>query len=365
MTHPFDPIIINGMALANRFVRSATWEGLATDDGMVTDRLIELYRNLAEGEVGLIISSHCYVAPSGKATPWQVGIYSEKLLPGLTRLVRTVHEAGGKIVCQLAHAGLFGRPDIPGEVPFAPSAVSGFTGTLPRAMTPDDINGTIIHFGDAAALARSAGFDGIQIHAAHGYLLSQFLSPAFNQRQDDYGDSVENRARLAIEIVKEVRDRVGPGYPVLVKMNCRDYLPGGLELDEALQIADMLRTAGVDAIEVSGGTLVSGKQSPSRTTIRKTDDEAYFEEAARAFKESLDIPIILVGGIRSFAVADRIISEPAADCVSMSRPLIREPDLVKRWKSGDHTRAACLSDNRCFEPAMAGRGVCCIVEQNS
>jgi len=363
MAHPFDPIVINGMTLRNRFVRSATWEGLATDNGEVTDRLLQLYRELAEGGVGLIISSHSYVAPNGKATPWQIGICADKLLPGLNQLTRTVHDAGGIIACQLAHAGLFAMADRPGENSLAPSAATGFTQTAPREMTEDEINGVVLSFADAAGRAKSAGFDGVQIHAAHGYLLSQFLSPVFNQRRDNYGGDAKNRARIVKEVLIAIRDRVGPDYPVMIKMNCRDYLDGGLELDDALRIAEILQDNGLNAVEVSGGTLSSGKQSPSRTAIRETGDEAYFEEAARAFRETLAIPVILVGGIRSYTVADRILAEPAADLVSLSRPLIREPALVNRWLSGDHSRAECLSDNRCFGPAMSGKGIYCVVEK--
>ncbi len=364
MPQPFDPITINQMTIPNRFVRSATWEGMATDDGAVTGRLIDLYKQLTEGGLGLIISSHAYVAMAGKATPGQIGIDSDNLLDGLGRLTGAVHAAGGRIAAQLAHAGLFALPDATGgEAPLAPSAVTGFSKTPPRAMASDEIDAVVASFADAAVRAKSAGFDGVQIHAAHGYLLSQFLSPAFNKRSDDYGGTTNNRARIVIEVLAAIRARVGPDYPILIKMNCRDYIENGLELDNFLQVAEMLQENGLDAIEVSGGTLASRKESPSRTGIRTADDEAYFEEAARALKENLRIPIFLVGGIRSYAVAERIISESAADGVSMSRSLIREPDLVNRWKSGDHSPAKCLSDNQCFGPAMAGDGIYCVVDK--
>ncbi|MEJ2165565.1 MAG: NADH:flavin oxidoreductase [Desulfobacterales bacterium] len=224
MSKLFEAGEINGMRLSNRFVRSATWEGMAADSGACSPKLIELMAALAEGGVGLIISSHAYVSPEGQAGPRQLGVYRDELLPGLEAMAKAVHEKGGKIVMQLAHAGYFAFAKSTGQTPMAPSSVEGFAKTPRREMTLEDIKSVVKAFGAAAIRAQRAGFDGVQIHSAHGYLLSQFLSPAFNQRQDQYGGDIRNCARALIEVLGSIRDAVGNDYPVLVKMNCRDFI---------------------------------------------------------------------------------------------------------------------------------------------
>jgi len=357
----FEATNINGMIIKNRFVRSATWEGLAEDDGMCTDKLINLMCKLVEGEVGLIITGHTYVHKKGKASPWQLGIYEDRLIPGLHEMTDAVHKRGGKIAVQLAHAGMYANTGIKGDIPFAPSLVSGFRKSAVQEMMPQDIQDVIEAFGLAAQRAKKAGFDGVQIHAAHGYLLSQFLSPAFNKRQDKYGGDIENRANILIEILSGIRKQVGNNYPVLIKMNSCDFLEQGLELDDSLIVGAILKKAGIDAIELSGGTIASGKKGPVRTGIVSGKNEAYFKDAASVFKEKIDLPIMLVGGIRSFSLAQQLVNDNIADYISMSRPFIREPGLIKRWKAGDHNQAACLSDSKCFIPAMNGKGIYCVV----
>ncbi|MBT8374605.1 MAG: NADH:flavin oxidoreductase, partial [Deltaproteobacteria bacterium] len=241
--------------------------------------------------------------------------------------------------------------------------ISGVTEHDVQQMTLSDIQDTVESFGQAALRAKKAGFDGVQLHSAHGYLLSQFLSPFFNRRSDRYGGSIENRARIHVEIIDTVRSYIGKDYPLMIKMNTGDFIEGGLELDDALKAGVLFSQNGLDAIELSGGTGLSGKLNPIRTGIRKESDEAYFEEAAVLFKEHIHIPLILVGGIRSFEVAERIVTSGIADYISMSRPFIREPDLVNRWKSGDRSKAACLSDSRCFVPARTGKGIYCVMDE--
>jgi 2,4-dienoyl-CoA reductase-like NADH-dependent reductase (Old Yellow Enzyme family) len=363
MSKLFDVTQLNGMTLKNRFVRSATAEGMAVEDGEATPRLINLMAELAEGGVGLIITGHAYVAKRGQATPGQLGIYDDKLIPGLRAMVDAVHKRDGKIVAQLAHSGMLAIPKLINSAPLAPSAIEGLSDVPLQEMTIEDIHETIEAFGKAADRAHEAGFDGVQIHAAHSYLLSQFLSPAFNHRKDSYGGSIENRARMPVEVVQGIRKRLGRDHPVSIKMNCRDFLEGGLELEDALQAGTMLKQAGIDAIEVSGGTFVSGDLMPVRTGIETEKDEAYFQTEARTFKQRIDIPIILVGGIRSFSIAARIIDEHSADYISLCRPFIREPGLINRWRSGDLSRATCLSDSKCLRPALAGKGVYCVVKK--
>jgi 2,4-dienoyl-CoA reductase-like NADH-dependent reductase (Old Yellow Enzyme family) len=363
MSRLFESTEINGLKLSNRFVRSATWEGMAGDDGSVTPALVNLMARLAEGGVGLIISSHAYIKPEGQAGPRQLGVYQEALVPGLRQMTQAVHEQGGRMVLQLAHAGGFANSKLTGQTPLAPSAVEGFSKIPPKEMTSEDIREVTEAFGLAARRAQAAGFDGVQIHTAHGYLLSQFLSPLFNKRLDDFGGTAENRYRVLGQVLKKVRSAVGDDFPVLVKLNSQDFLEGGLTLEDSVKIGGWLQGDGIDAIELSGGTLKSGTLSPSRSGITTEEQEAYFTEGAKAFKEKVTVPLLLVGGIRSWPVAERIIEQGTADYISMSRPFIREPGLIRRWRSGDLRPAFCISDNQCFGPAMAGKGIYCVVEK--
>jgi 2,4-dienoyl-CoA reductase-like NADH-dependent reductase (Old Yellow Enzyme family) len=363
MSKLFETTEIKGMKLRNRFVRSATWEGMASPEGAVTPKLIDTMAALARGGVGLIISSHAYVRKEGQASPWQIGVYKDELIDGLREMTAAVHEAGGKMVLQLAHAGHFAAEDLTGTPPLAVSAYEGLAQTPRKEMTGKDIGELVTAFADAAGRAKSAGFNGVQIHAAHGYLLSQFLSPAFNRRTDDYGGSIRNRSRIHLEILQAIRKVVGNNYPVLIKMNCRDFAENGLSLEDSLVAAGLLADAGLDAIEMSGGLLTGGKLSPSRSRIDSEDKEAYFREELRAFKKQIRIPLILVGGIRSFGVADELVEEGAADYISMSRPFIWEPDLIARWKEGDRRKAECRSDNLCFKPGLEGSGIQCVTKQ--
>ncbi len=363
MTILFEPSKINGMQLSNRFVRSATWEGMADENGNVTPKLKGLMTTLAKGGVGLIITSHAYVQKSGQAVPRQLGVYRDELIPDLREMTGAVHANGGKIVLQLAHAGFFGNAKLTGHTPLAASLVAGIAKSPRKEMTAQDIQEIIKAFAEAAGRAQGAGFDGVQIHAAHGYLLSQFLSPMFNHRKDGYGGDIQNRARILMEVFNSVRETVGENYPVLVKMNCRDFVENGLSLADSVRVGQMLANHGIDAIELSGGILTSQKLSPTRMGIKSEEKEAYFQTEAKTFREKIDVPLILVGGMRSIAVAERLVNESIADYISMSRPLIREPDLINRWKTGDLRKAACVSDNQCFAPGMKGLGIYCVTKE--
>lgn len=361
MSRLFESSEIAGMQLSNRFIRSATWEGMGKEDGAVTPKLVKVMAELAAGGVGLIISGYAYVRPDGHANPWQIGVYKDELIPGLQEITAAVHEAGGKIVMQLAHAGHFTSRKLIGQPPLVVSNYEGLARSPRKEISIDDIGELVKAFADAARRARAAGFDGVQIHAAHGYLLSQFLSPIFNRRLDEYGGSLVNRARILLEIYKATREVVGDNFPVLIKINCRDFSENGLSLEDSVQAASLLADAGLDAIEVSGGLLTGGKLSPSRPGIDSEEKEAYFSEELKAFRKAIHIPLILVGGIRSFEVAERLVQDGLADYIAICRPLIREPDLINRWKSGDRRPAECLSDNLCFKPGLAGEGVYCVV----
>jgi 2,4-dienoyl-CoA reductase-like NADH-dependent reductase (Old Yellow Enzyme family) len=363
MTKAFESTEINGMVLANRFVRSATWEGMATPEGACTPALVDLMSGLARGGVGLIITSYAYVRTDGQCSVGQLGIYKDDLIEGFRHMTKAVHDLGGRIVFQIAHGGFYADPKLTEQVLLAPSRIEDVRKSAHREMTLEDIRGVVESFGHAACRAKEAGFDGVQIHAAHGYLLAQFLSPAFNKREDDYGGPLENRARALLEVLRRLKTEVGNDFPILVKMNSEDFVEGGLTLEDAVKVGAMLQEGGIDAIELSGGTPLSGKLGTIRKGIKSEEDEAYFKDSAKAFKKALQTPLFLVGGIRSFQVAEKLLGEGTADYISMSRPFVREPALVNRWVSGDLQRAACLSDSLCFRPAVAGEGIYCVTEQ--
>jgi 2,4-dienoyl-CoA reductase-like NADH-dependent reductase (Old Yellow Enzyme family) len=359
----FEPTVINTLPLPNRFVRSATWEGMATADGQVTPKLTDTMVALAQGGVGLIISGHAYVQQVGQASPFQMGFYDDSLIAGLQSMTAAVHAAGGRIVAQLAHAGNFAMEKAIDRPPVVASAFDGLAKTPRSELSASDIDDLKAAYVTAARRAQAAGFDGIQLHSAHGYLFSQFLSPWFNRRSDDYGGSLDNRVRLHVETIQAIREAVGDDFPILVKLNCEDFAEGGLTVADSISAARQMVAAGLDAVELSGGLLTGGKLSPSRPNINTPEKEAYFQEAARAFKQALDVPLILVGGGRSPEVAERLLEDQTADYCAMSRPLIREPDLIKRWQSGDRSPARCLSDNMCFRPGMTGKGIYCVTAE--
>ena len=366
MSALFESTVINGMSLANRFVRSATWEGLATTDGACTNRLTDMMVNLAEGGVGLIITGHSYVSREGQAGPWQLGIHEDAMLPGLTQMTDAVHRSGGKICSQLAHAGAEAAAQLSAMEAIAPSMLLAHGKAMCREMSKEDIDRVVHAFGDAAARAKRSGFDAVELHAAHGYLLSQFLSPLTNRRTDEYGGTLTNRGRMTLEVLRSVRHAVGPDYPVLIKVNAEDFAEGGFSVEDMLELSAMLEKEGIDAIEMSGGTGgEASKYHPVRFGTIAEENEAYYRDAALRFKQSVRVPLILVGGIRSPEVAERLVADGTADYVALSRPLICEPDLVNRWKNGDTTKSACVSDNRCFKPIMSGEGLRCLLGEKS
>ena len=360
----FDKTKINQMELKNRFVRSATWEGLANSDGSCNEELTELMLELAKGQVGLIITSHAYVNQTGQAGIRQLGIYSDQLTASYIKIVEKVHREGSKIIMQIAHAGGRASAQLIKSQPFGPSSLEIKDCMMCREMTKNEIFQIIGDFKNAAVRVKKAGFDGVQIHAAHGYLLSQFLSPFFNKRKDEYGGSIENRARLILEILQAIRSELGKQFAIHIKINSDDFIEGGFTQSEMVQVSAMLESAGIDAVELSGGTsLKTSKHSSSRVGgIDSKEKEVYYREAAKLYKGKITVPLILVGGIRSYEVAKELIEKNLADYISLCRPLIREPDLIKNWQEGDIKRAACISCNKCFEPTRAGKGIYCVIE---
>ena len=328
---------------------------------LVPPKLIDLMEQLAQGQVGLIVTGYAFVSREGQAAPFQLGVDSDDLFPGITEMANRVHRADGKIVMQVAHGGLFAQPQLTGQEPMGPSAMKTESGSTGREMSRQEIEGIVKAFRESAIRAQRAGFDGVQIHAAHGYLLSQFLSPFFNKRSDEYGGTITNRARLLLELVQNVREAVGDKFPLLVKINTEDFLDGGLGVEDMLAVAKMLEKNGVDAIELSGGTILGILRGTPNTSFSRIGNEAnYYESAAKLYKDKVGIPLMLVGGIRSYELSQRLVVEGVCDYVSLCRPLIREPDLVKRWESGDTREAECVSDNACFRPGLEGKGVHCV-----
>jgi 2,4-dienoyl-CoA reductase-like NADH-dependent reductase (Old Yellow Enzyme family) len=360
MSELFQSARIGSIEVRNRFVRSATWDGMAEDNGAVTERMLDLYRSLAKGGVGLILTGYAFVTLRGKAGPGMLSADSDELVPGLGKLAAVAHEDGAKIVLQIAHGGSQTIAKT-GMTPEAPSAVEDrMTRKLPVEMTQDDIERVKQEFAAAARRGKEAGFDGVQLHAAHGYLISQFLSPYCNVRSDDYGGSIENRARMLFETYEAIRDRVGGDYPVMMKINVSDFDGVGLTDNDSLWVCQKMSEMGMDAIELSGGVPAAGELSAARFAINSPEKEAYFRDYAKRFKPHLDCPVILVGGLRSIGVMEEIYGEESAQFFSLCRPFISEPDLINRWQSGDTEPARCISCNKCLTTAFMGESLRCV-----
>jgi 2,4-dienoyl-CoA reductase-like NADH-dependent reductase (Old Yellow Enzyme family) len=320
----------------------------------VSEAQLDLYKRLAAGGVGLIITGHSYVAhPHGRAALLQNGIFDERFVEGYKRMVNTVHQQGAKIVLQLNHAGRQTLPDIIEEnMPVAPSDRFDEKGRqVARALTADEIERLKEAFETAAARAKRAGFDGVQVHVAHGYLLAQFLSPFTNQRSDEYGGSREQRTALPAEIAYRVKAAVGRQFPVYAKLNTTDGIsdPVQISLDDVVYAAKMLEAHGVDAIETSGGTARESRLVMAKPGILNPGQEAYFAPAAQKVKAAVKIPIQLVGGLRSVEVMNSILDQGIADMLSLSRPFVLEPDLVNKLAAGQK-KVKCVSCNACFNP---------------
>ncbi len=358
----FEETGIKGLKIKNRLVRSATWEGMCDPDGRPTERLCRLYKSLADGGIGLLISGYTFVKPEGKQLAGTLGINTNAFKGDYERLIKTVHDSGGTIAMQLVHAGGQAIPDYSGSELVAPSAVIvAHYQAKPRALLLAEIKDIINAFGEGAYRAREYGFDAVQLHGAHGYLLNQFMSPHTNLRTDEYGGDIDNRSRFVMEVYQKVRANVGNEFPVMIKMNCTDNMEGGLTLEDGLIVAKRLSEAGIDAIEVSSGNSASGiKNGPLRMRINKPEKEAWNMPYAREVNKIVKCPVMVVGGFRSYEVCEKAIKEDGIDYITMSRPLIREPDLASRWKRGDSAKARCISCNRCFKPGAEEGGIYCV-----
>ena len=385
----FSPIKIGDVELSNRFVCSATYEVESKETGEVSDELIKRYVRLAKGGVGLSVTGMMYVHSSGRGYKYQTGIHNDSMTAGLSKLVDAVHKEGGKIAFQLAHCGRQTTKGMAGQTPLAPSSRGRdpLNFVKPKEMTENEILETIKSFGAAAKRAVQAGADMIQLHAAHGYLICEFLSPFFNIRTDSWGGSDEYRFRFLKEIYQEVKNVVPEGYPVFVKLNTNDYTPKeGITPSLAAKFAKWLAELGIDAVEVSCGAtnysymnmcrgdvptpeLVQGlswwekpigKLMISKLEGRYNLEEGYNLGAAKMIKPVLgDTPLLLVGGMRKVSHMEDILKNGYADIISMSRPFIREPFLVKKIEEGKMEKVSCVSCNRCLAAVVNNLPVYC------
>jgi 2,4-dienoyl-CoA reductase-like NADH-dependent reductase (Old Yellow Enzyme family) len=360
----FEHVKIGRLRLKNRFMRSATYDGGADRSGHVTDWQTRLFESLAKGGVGLIVSGLASVHPTGRISAFQNIVSDDAAIEGLRRLVDVAHANDARIALQLAHCGREAHVYQAhyGEVAGAPSVVLADPHfQYPhRALGNEEILEIVAAFGHAAGRAKAAGFDAVQIHAAHGYLVSEFLSPYTNRRKDRWGGDPASRFRFLAAIYEAVRSAVGDDYPVMVKLGVADGFADGLSFSEGKVHALRAAALGFDALEISQG--VRGNfyaETEFRKGIKHLKDEAYFRGWTQAISRQSAVPLIMVGGLRSLYLMETIVSEKQADLVALSRPLIREPDLIDRWQQGDYGPSRCISCNHCFEALLEGTRLCC------
>ena len=345
----FDQTEFAGLHLKNRFIRSATRDGLADDRGQVTPELLQVYADLAKGGVGTIITGHAYVTDIEQSKqPRQMGMYDDSLIDGYKLLTEMVHRYDVNIILQISCVGAQTYTGGAERVLWGPSPVEDLaTGFTPREMSTEEILFLQNAFAAAAVRAKNAGFDGVQIHAAHGYVLSKFLNPYYNRRNDGYGGSLENRARMLCETYAAIRRNVGPDYPILIKINCSDFMDQGMTFAESTDVCKKLVALGLNAIEVSGGSF-SSRPNEGPVRIIKKGQEHYFRSYAEKLAQEVDAPVIQVGGNRDFKALEEILNSSKIEYFSLSRPLICESDLINRWQTGDLKRAKCISCNKCL-----------------
>ena len=319
----FDPINIRGLSLKNRLVMPPMATNMATEDGEVTDRHIRHYTTRARGGVGLIIIEHTYVSRDGRVSQGQLGLYDDRLVPGLKRLVEAIHAEGTKVIIQLTHGGAKAPRNVTGEQPAGPWTVMlPNASEVSRPLTIPDIKAIVARFGEAAYRAMEAGFDSVELHGAHGFLLSQFLSPYTNQRNDAYGGDLTGRLTFPIEVIKEVKARLGENAPLFYRFGADDMLEGGLTRQEGKLAAQQLEQAGVDVIDVSGGIGGDGQRSFT--------EQGYFVPLAEGIKETVKVPVIGVGKITEPEYADSIVREQKVDLVAVGRLLLSNPEFPKQ-----------------------------------
>lgn len=325
----FEPVKLKNITLRNRLVRSATWEGIANPDGSVTAGAYAIYKELAQGGVGAIITGFTSVASNDFYFGGMMRLSDDALIPQYKTLTDIIHEEGCPVLTQLA-LGAYYRP-LPG---------GRFQQVEPDDMEEEEIHHVISQFIQAASRAKKAGFDGVQIHAAHFFFLSRFISPAVNHRTDAYGGFAKKRSRILLEILAGIRE-AAPDLHISIKINSSDFIEDGLDDEECIAICGLLANAGIDSIEVSGnGTSVSG--------IKAHVNEGYFAPAAKRVAESVNCPVMVVGGFRSRDTMEAVLNRTNIELISLSRPLLREPDLPHKMEQNAATVSKCISCNACY-----------------
>ncbi len=374
----FGPARLGPLTLKNRIVKSATFEG-ASPKGVVTDELIAFHERVARGGASMTTVAYLAVSPEGR-TDRHCVLLGEGSLPGLSRLTGAVHAAGALASAQVGHAGPVANSKSNGAPALSPSRRFGASGSLTRAVTGSDIDRITEDYRRGARTAVDAGFDCIEVHLGHNYLLSSFLSPKLNRRSDGWGGALEARARFARQVVAAVRDGAGPAVAVTAKLNMVDGVPGGFDLPESIDVARMLEADGhLDALELTGGSSLSNPMylfrgdapraefaatlpQPLRLGFKMVGkrfmkeypfEEAYFRPEARRFLGALDVPLILLGGINRLDTVESALAE-GFSFVAMARALLREPDLVARWEQGERDDGRCIHCNRCMPSIYTG-----------
>jgi len=374
----FGPARLGPLTLKNRIIKSATFEG-ASPRGEVTDDLVAFHERVARGGVAMTTVAYLAVSPEGRTDRHciQLGPGS---VDGLGRLTAAVHGAGALASAQVGHAGPVANSKSNRTPSLSPSRRFGASGALTRAATPEDIERVIVDYRRGAGIAVEAGFDCIEIHLGHNYLLSSFLSPRLNKRTDAWGGSLEHRTRFARAVVAAVREGAGDAVAVTAKLNMADGVPGGLDIPESIDVAAMLEADGhLDALELTGGSSLSNPMYLFRGDAPRKEfaatlpqplrlgfsvvgkrflkeypfEEAYFEQQARQFLAALDLPLILLGGINRLDTVEDALAE-GFSFVAMARALLREPDLVGRWEQGRRDAGLCIHCNRCMPSIYSG-----------
>ena len=371
----FQPCRIGGVTLKNRLAMSQMTMNYATEEGEVTDKLIAHYRERAKGGVGLIFVEGTYFTPEGKGYVRQIGISSERHVEGLKRLTDAVHSLKNdtRIFLQIHHAGGRVSSKISGLQPVAPSAVPAYPGAeMPRALTREEIARLVETHVEAAGRAKAAGFDGVDIHCAHGYLVPSFFSPLTNLRTDDYGGDLAGRTRFLTEIVRGIRARLGKDFPLTIKISGDEYIEGGLGIPAMIEIARLAEEAGIDGLIVSAGTPGGqkfedlGEAHKVMRTLPMMTQPGCLVPIAAEFKKALRIPIVTVGRINTIALAEEILSQGKADIVAIGRALLADPDLPNKALEGreEEIRPCIACNEGCYKRILGRLDICCSVNPN-
>jgi 2,4-dienoyl-CoA reductase-like NADH-dependent reductase (Old Yellow Enzyme family)/thioredoxin reductase len=357
----FRPLQLGSLGLPNRVVMTTVKLGYATEAGEVTDRHVAFYVRRAEAGVGLLTAEPLYIQRNGRELPTQLGIDDDALLPGLERMVSAVHRAGGRIMAHINHAGRVANPHlVPERQRVSASAVPCTANqVVPRPLSRSEIDEVVAVFAAAARRARAVGFDAIEVPLSHGYLIHQFLSPHTNRREDEYGGSPENRLRFGGEVLRAVRGEVGPDLPIVVRMNAMDYVDGGLTLADGLDLAQSLRGLNVNALSITSGTMC---ESVAFCLYPTGTPKAHLLPMAARIREASGLPVIVAGRIRSPAVAREALAARSTDLVGLGRPLLADPDWVRKAQAGDEEAillcAACHQG--CLAQLRKGHGTHCM-----